>query len=103
MHMGRPIKYGAGEVRGFTERARYLLSIARTALADVEIPTAKDKPGIERLIRREPFGVVLLISPWNFPYLCQGEPALDLLQDPSLTSGPVNTLLPALLAETRSF
>ena len=32
--MGRPIRYGAGELRGFEERARYMIGIAEGALAD---------------------------------------------------------------------
>lgn len=62
--MGRPIRYGGGEVGGFLERGRHLVSIARKCLADVPL-TDTDKPGFRRYIRREPFGVVLIISAWN--------------------------------------
>src|ERR1700754_3403438 len=31
--MGRPIRYGGGEMGGFEERARYMVSIAESALA----------------------------------------------------------------------
>src|SRR6478752_10162774 len=34
--MGRPIRYGAGEVRGFEERARYMISIAGQALSQID-------------------------------------------------------------------
>ena len=64
--MGRPISQGAGEVRGFTERARFMLDIAPKALAPIE---TADKPGFKRYIRRDPVGVVLIIAPWNFPYM----------------------------------
>ena len=64
--MGRPIRYGAGEIRGFEERARYMISIAEQALADIR-PTAK--LGFDRYIKREPLGVVFTIAPWNYPYL----------------------------------
>ena len=37
LQMGRPVRYGAGEVRGFEERARHMIRIASTALAPIEI------------------------------------------------------------------
>ncbi len=64
--MGRPIRYAPGEIRGFEERARTMLALAPDALADV-VPPAKD--GFTRFIRREPVGVVLVLAPWNYPYL----------------------------------
>jgi acyl-CoA reductase-like NAD-dependent aldehyde dehydrogenase len=65
--MGRPVSQGPGEiVRGFRERAEHMLSIAAGALADDVLP-AKD--GFERFIRREPLGAVLVLAPWNYPYL----------------------------------
>jgi len=66
--MGRPVSQGAGEVRGFLERARYMLSIAESSLSDVPLEDT-DKPGFRRFIKRVPLGVVLVIAPWNFPYL----------------------------------
>ena len=33
--MGRPIRYGQGELRGVEERARYMAEVAPTALAPV--------------------------------------------------------------------
>ncbi|GLQ53201.1 aldehyde dehydrogenase family protein [Devosia nitrariae] len=63
--MGRPIRYG-GEKRGVEERARYMISIAQEALA----PSAKPgKEGLVRYIAREPLGTVMVIAPWNYPYL----------------------------------
>lgn len=76
--MGRPIRYAAGEIRGFAERAGYMADIAESALADIQLP---DKPGFTRFIRREPLGVALVIAPWNYPYLTA-----------------VNAVMPALLA-----
>ena len=76
--MGRPIRYAAGEVRGFVERATYMADIAEQALADIQLP---DKPGFIRFIRREPLGVALVIAPWNYPYLTA-----------------INAVMPALLA-----
>ncbi|HET7654088.1 MAG TPA: aldehyde dehydrogenase family protein [Acidimicrobiales bacterium] len=65
--MGRPVSQGPGEiVRGFRERAEHMLSIAAGVLADDALP-ARD--GFERFIRREPLGAVLVLAPWNYPYL----------------------------------
>lgn len=76
--IGRPISQAPGEVGGFEERARYMIEIAESALANVK-PVAKD--GFTRYIKREPFGVVFVVAPWNFPYLTS-----------------VNAIIPALLA-----
>ena len=76
--MGRPVKYGGGELRGFEERSRHMVGIAESALAPVE-PAAKT--GFRRYVRREPLGVVLTIAPWNYPYLTA-----------------VNSIIPALMA-----
>lgn len=76
--IGRPISQAPGEVGGFEERARYMIEIAESSLADVK-PVAKD--GFTRYIKREPLGVVFVVAPWNFPYLTS-----------------VNAIIPALLA-----
>ncbi len=76
--MGRPIRYGPGEVGGFEERARHMIAIAGETLADIAVP---EKSGFTRFIRRDPVGVVFVIAPWNYPYLTS-----------------VNTIIPALLA-----
>ena len=74
--MGRPIAYTPNEIRrGFQERALYMASIAEDALSPVTIT-----PG-SRFIRREPLGVVLVVAPWNYPWLTS-----------------VNAVIPALLA-----
>lgn len=64
--MGRPIAHAPGELRGFEERAREMLRIAPDALAPI-VP--EPQPGFRRFIRREPLGVVLVLAPWNYPYL----------------------------------
>ena len=64
--MGRPVRHAPGEVRGFEERARYMLSIAGIALAAVDPGV---KAGFRRQIKRVPLGVVAVIAPWNYPYL----------------------------------
>ncbi|TFK22364.1 succinate semialdehyde dehydrogenase [Coprinopsis marcescibilis] len=80
LQMGRPVAQGAGEVRGFLERSNYMLSIAESALSDVSLEDT-DKPGFRRYIKRVPLGVVLVVAPWNFPYLVS-----------------VNSVLPAIIA-----
>ena len=64
--MGRPIRYAAGEVKGFEERARFMIDIADEALSPVSVP---QKAGFQRWIQREPLGTVFVIAPWNYPYL----------------------------------
>ena len=64
--MGRPIRFGPGEMRGFEERARYMIEVAPAMLADIDVGP---KPGFTRFIRREPLGVVLNLPAWNFPYM----------------------------------
>jgi acyl-CoA reductase-like NAD-dependent aldehyde dehydrogenase len=76
--MGRPIAHAPGEVRGFEERARYMLAIAPGALAPLD---PGDKPGFRRQIKRVPLGVIAVVAPWNYPYLTA-----------------VNAVLPALIA-----
>ncbi|MDR6917935.1 acyl-CoA reductase-like NAD-dependent aldehyde dehydrogenase [Pseudomonas sp. 3296] len=76
--MGRPIRFGAGELRGFEERARHMIAIAPEALATIE-PTPVS--GFRRYIQRDPLGTVLVVAPWNYPYLTA-----------------VNTIIPALMA-----
>jgi acyl-CoA reductase-like NAD-dependent aldehyde dehydrogenase len=77
--MGRPLAQSPGELkRGFHERALYMCETAESALADLEV---EPKPGFKRFIRREPLGVVLVVAPWNYPWLTS-----------------VNAVIPALLA-----
>jgi acyl-CoA reductase-like NAD-dependent aldehyde dehydrogenase len=76
--MGRPRRYAPSEVRGTLERARHMIAIASTALADID---AGPKEHFTRFIRREPLGVVLTIAAWNYPYLIA-----------------VNSIVPALMA-----
>jgi len=76
--MGRPIRHSPGEIRGFEERARYMLGVAATALAPVD---PGEKAGFKRQIKRVPLGVVAVVAPWNYPYLTA-----------------VNAVLPALIA-----
>ena len=75
--MGRPVRYG-GEWGGFTERASHMAAIAAGALGDIAI---EDSDTFRRFIRRESHGVVLIVAPWNYPYMTA-----------------INTLAPALIA-----
>lgn len=77
--MGRPVAYGGNEIRrGYQERARHMASIAAERLADIPV----DSPdGFHKFLRRDPLGSVLVVAPWNYPYLCA-----------------VNSIVPALLA-----
>lgn len=64
--MGRPIAHSPSEVRGFEERARYMLATAEESLAAVVAPP---KEGFDRRIKRVPLGIVAVVAPWNYPYL----------------------------------
>jgi acyl-CoA reductase-like NAD-dependent aldehyde dehydrogenase len=76
--MGRPICHAPREVRGFEERARYMLTTAPPAFFGLE---HGDRAASRRPIKRMPLGVVVVVAPWNYPYLTA-----------------VNAVLPALIA-----
>ena len=77
--IGRPVTQSPFEIRrGFQERARYMVDVATEALVDLAL---EPKDGFRRFIRREPLGVVLVMTPWNYPYLAS-----------------VNTVVPAIVA-----
>ena len=71
--MGRPVRYG-GELRSLAERVRAMAEIAPAALADEVIAHG-------RRVSRVPAGVVLVIAPWNYPFLTAA-----------------NTIVPAIIA-----
>ncbi|MDA7421873.1 aldehyde dehydrogenase family protein, partial [Tritonibacter multivorans] len=75
--MGRPVRYG-GEFGGFEERAQYMAQIAAESLADIEVG---EDATFRRYIKRIPHGVVLVVAPWNYPYMTA-----------------INTVAPALIA-----
>ena len=75
--MGRPIRYG-GEFSGFEERALHMAGIAADALSDIKVG---QDAHFHRYIRRVPQGVVLVVAPWNYPYMTA-----------------INTIAPALIA-----
>ncbi|KAF7721540.1 hypothetical protein EC973_004514 [Apophysomyces ossiformis] len=76
--MGRPKRYGAGEVKGVLERANYMISVAEESLKDEIV---EDQPHVKRFLRKEPLGPIFIIAAWNYPYLTT-----------------VNNVVPALLA-----
>lgn len=76
--MGRPIRFGGGEIGGFMERGTHMIDIAEASLAPV-VPAPKD--GFDRFIERRPLGVVFVIAAWNYPFLIA-----------------VNSIVPALMA-----
>lgn len=76
--MGRPLQYTPFEIKGFKERAEYMIGIAETALADIQAPPID---GFKRFIKRAPLGTVLVLAPWNYPYLTS-----------------VNAIIPAIMA-----
>jgi len=75
--MGRPVRYG-GEFGGFEERASHMANIAAEALAPIEV---EDSGAFKRVIKRVPHGLVLVVAPWNYPYMTA-----------------INTIAPALIA-----
>ncbi len=76
--MGRPVRYG-GEFGGVKERTTYMVEIAEQALKPVMASNPKD--GFRRYVKKDPLGVVMVVAPWNYPYLTA-----------------VNTIVPALIA-----
>ncbi len=63
--IGRPISQCPGEMRGFEERALYMIDNADRALED--IVSRKDKE-FDNYIKKEPLGTIFVIAPWNYPF-----------------------------------
>ena len=63
--MGRPVRYG-GELRSLAERVRGLVEMAPEALAP-DLPASGDD--VVRRVDRVPVGLVLVVAPWNYPFL----------------------------------
>src|SRR5258708_24946286 len=64
--MGRPIRHSPGEIRGFEERARFMLKLAPEALAAVQ---PGDEAGFQRQIKHVPLGLVAVGAPRNYPFV----------------------------------
>ena len=75
--MGRPVRYG-GEHGGFAERVAYMADVAEEGLAPL---TVEDSGAFRRVLKRVPWGTVLVVAPWNYPYMTA-----------------INTIAPALIA-----
>lgn len=75
--MGRPERHFF-EFNGCLERARYMAEVADEALAPVIV---EDSGSFARRIEKQPCGLVLIVAPWNYPYLTT-----------------INSLVPALIA-----
>ena len=76
--IGRPIAQCPGEMRGFEERARYMIDNADRALSRV-VSVKNDE--FDNYIKKEPLGTIFVIAPWNYPF-----------------NTSVNSIVPSLLA-----
>ena len=76
--MGRPLSQCAGEMRGFEERAKYMIDNADKALQKV---VSKNDGEFDNFIEKDPLGIIFIIAPWNYPY-----------------NTSVNSIVPSLLA-----
>jgi len=76
--MGRPLSQCAGEMRGFEERAKYMIDNADKALQKV---VSKNDSEFDNFIKKDPLGTIFVIAPWNYPY-----------------NTSVNSIVPSLLA-----
>ena len=62
--VGKPLADARGEIGSAADKYRFFAGAARTMTAAA---SAEYKSGITSLARREPFGVVAAIVPWNYP------------------------------------
>ena len=76
--IGRPISQCGNELRGFEERSRHMVEIAKESLRD--IPATKNDE-LDNYIYKSPLGVIFVMAPWNYPIITA-----------------TNTIVPALLA-----
>ena len=76
--MGRPISQCNGEMKGFKERALYMIEKSNEALQNV---VSKKNKEFDNFIAKEPLGTIFVIAPWNYPY-----------------NTSVNSIVPSLLA-----
>ena len=76
--IGRPISQCGNELRGFEERSRHMVEIAKDSLRD--IPATKNDE-FDNYIYKSPLGVIFVMAPWNYPIITA-----------------TNTIVPALLA-----
>ena len=76
--MGRPISQCSGEMRGFEERAKYMIDNVDRALEKV---VSKNDSEFDNYVIKNPLGTIFIIAPWNYPY-----------------NTSVNSIVPSLLA-----
>ena len=76
--IGRPISQCGNELRGFEERSRHMVKIAKESLQN--IPATKNDE-FDNYIYKSPLGVIFVMAPWNYPIITA-----------------TNTIVPALLA-----
>ena len=76
--IGRPISQCGNELRGFEERSRHMVEIAKESLRD--IPATKNDE-FDNYIYKSLLGVIFVMAPWNYPIITA-----------------TNTIVPALLA-----
>ena len=76
--IGRPISQCGNELRGFEERSRHMVNIAKTSLEN--IPARKNEE-FDNYIYKSPLGVIFVMAPWNYPVITA-----------------TNTIVPALLS-----
>ena len=76
--IGRPISQCGNELRGFEERSRHMVKIAKDSLQN--IPATKNDE-FDNYIYKSPLGVIFVMAPWNYPIITA-----------------TNTIVPALLA-----
>jgi len=63
--MGRPISQCGGELKGFEERARYMIEHSEEALENI---ISKKNDEFDNFISKDPLGTIFIIAPWNYPY-----------------------------------
>ena len=63
--IGRPISQCPGEMRGFEERAKFMIDNSDKALEDV---ISKKDNEFDNFIKKEPLGTIFVIAPWNYPF-----------------------------------
>ena len=76
--IGRPISQCAGELRGFEERSRHMVNIAKESLQNLP---ATQNDEFDNFIYKSPLGIIFVMAPWNYPIITA-----------------TNTIVPALIS-----
>ena len=64
--IGRPISQCGNELRGFEERSRHMVNIAKTSLENIP---ARKNDEFDNYIYKSPLGVIFVMAPWNYPVI----------------------------------